>query len=235
MINLRWFLRSRRLLSAGFHMKKAIFIILTALFVLLSASAAVEFIRVLKNFSISSKIEFFFLLGFIVYLVIHMIFYKPVFIHVMSHELTHMLWAALFGGKTKELRVAREGGRVMISKSNFLISLAPYFFPLYTFIFILIYIIADKKFLPYIAFFIGASLAFHIALTLYSLMINQKDLHEDSNIVFSIVFVLFMNIIIIILVLSILSNKISFLPFIKAVFARSFNIIKWAALKFSGK
>jgi len=216
-------------------MKKILFAALTAVLLLLSIAASIEFIKLIKNYSINSKIELFFLIGFITYLVIHIVFYKPVFIHVMSHELTHMLWAALFGGKTKELRVSREGGRVMISKSNFLVSLAPYFFPLYAFIFVVIYIIADKKFLPYIAFFVGASLAFHIALTLYSLTINQKDLQEESNVVFSILFVIFMNIIIIILILSVLSDKISFLPFVKSIFIRSFEMIKWVITKVSGR
>ena len=204
--------------------KKTIFLILTILVILFCLSAAWEFLKILKNFSISSKIELLFIIGFVAYLIVHLVFYKPVFIHVMSHELTHMLWAAIFGGKTKKLEVSDRGGKVLINKSNFLISLAPYFFPLYTLVFVLIYLIADKKFLPVIAFFIGASLASHVALTLYSLKTSQSDFYEDSNIVFSLAFVFLMNIILVAAIFSMLSDEVRFLPFIKQPFLGSFEV-----------
>lgn len=212
-------------------LKKIIFFILTFFFILFSISAIIEFIKIFKNYSITTKIEFFFISGFIFYLVIHIIFYKPVFIHVMSHELTHILWAFLFGGKTKKLEVTDSGGKVIINKSNFLISLAPYFFPFYTFIFIFIYLIADKKFYPYIAFLIGASLSFHIALTLYSLRLSQSDLKEDSNLIFSLSFIFLMNLFIIILVLSLLSSKVNFIYFLKKTTFGVFSLIKIITIK----
>ncbi len=211
--------------------KKIIFFLLTCFFLIFSLSAAIEFLKLFKNYSITTKIEFFFIAGFVLYLLIHIVFYKPVFIHIMSHELTHMLWAFLFGGKTKKIEVSENGGKVIINKSNFLISLAPYFFPFYTFIFILIYLIADKKFYSYIAFFIGGSLSFHIALTLYSLRQSQSDLKEDSNIVFSLSFIFFMNIIIIVFILALLSPKINFISFIKNSFSEIIILCKEIILK----
>ena len=154
----------------------------------------------------------------------------PLFIHVMAHELTHLLWAWIFGGKAKKLEVAAGGGKVLINKSNFIISLAPYFFPLYTFIFLVIYAIAKEKFLPAIAFLIGVSLSFHIALTLYSLTHSQSDLTEDSNLFFSIVFIYFMNAIVIGLVLSMLSPSITFLEFFAGIFTGSWDILKGIVL-----
>ncbi|HNZ29724.1 MAG TPA: M50 family metallopeptidase, partial [Candidatus Goldiibacteriota bacterium] len=137
--------------------------------------------------------------------------------HVMAHELTHIFWAFLFGGKAKKLEVSASGGRVLINRTNFVITLAPYFFPLYTFIFLAVYIIAKEQYLPYIAFLIGASLSFHIALTLYSMKSAQSDFHEDSNIFFSLSFVYLMNIIVIALIFSILSEKVAFLDFLKDI------------------
>lgn len=212
-------------------LKKTIFFLLTIFFIIFSISAAIEFFKIFKNYSITTKIEFFFIIGFILYLIIHIIFYKPIFIHIMSHELTHMLWAFLFGGKTKKIEVSENGGKVVINKSNFLISLAPYFFPFYTFIFVLIYLIADKKFYPFIAFFIGASLSFHIALTLYSLRQSQSDLREDSNIIFSLAFIFFMNLIVIVFILSLISHKINFISFMKNSFAGIIILSKWLILK----
>ena len=203
---------------------KIISVILTTIVIILAISASFEFVKMLKDFSISSRIELLFIIGFVLYLVIHLVLYKPVFMHVMSHELTHVLWAALFGGKAKKLEVSNQGGRVLISKTNFLISLAPYFFPLYTVILSLIYLIADEKFLPYIALFVGMSLAFHTALTLYSLKTNQSDFREDSNVVFSYAFVYFMNLIVFAMVFSMLSDKIRFVYFLKETFTGSYGI-----------
>jgi hypothetical protein len=206
-------------------MKKIISIFLIIITVLLAISGFINIVKILSNFSINSKIELMFVLGFVLYLFIHFLFYKPVFIHVMTHELTHLFWAYIFGGRAKKLEVSHNGGRVLINKTNFLISLAPYFFPLYTFCFIIIYLIARVEFLPYIAFFIGASLSFHIALTLYSLKTNQSDFTEDSNVFFSIAFIFLMNVIIIALVLSLLSSKVNFLNFIMETLKGSVTIV----------
>jgi hypothetical protein len=211
--------------------KKIIFFILTIFFIIFSITAIIEFYKIFKDYTISSKIELSFLIGFVFYLFVHLIFYKPVFIHVMSHELTHAIWAFIFGGKTKKIEIASDGGKVLINKSNFLISLAPYFFPLYTMIFILIYLIAKEEYYPFLAFFIGASLSFHIALTLYSLKHEQSDLTEDSNIIFSYAFILFMNLLILILILSLIFSKISFIPFIKNTFLGMVKLIKLVIIK----
>ncbi len=211
--------------------KKFLFFALTAAVILLSVSATFEFAGILKEFAIKSRVQLLFLIGFAVYLIVHLLFYKPVFIHVMSHELTHVIWAAVFGGKTKKLEVSGRGGRVLISKSNFLISLAPYFFPLYTFVIALIYLIADNKYLPFLSFLLGASLAFHIALTLYSMRADQSDFFEDSNVVFSIFFVYLMNIVVVALIFSMLSGDISFLRFLKNTFFSVFIIMKTAVIK----
>jgi hypothetical protein len=207
-------------------MRKIVFIFLSIITGLLAISASIEFGKILRNFSLSSKDELSFAIGFVVYLLVHFLFYKPVFMHVMAHELTHALMALPFGGKTKELKVSKEGGRVLISKSNFLISLAPYFFPLYALFFALIYLIARDEFRFIAAFLTGAALSFHIALTLFSLKSNQSDFHADSDFVFSIIFVYFMNIIMISLVLTALSPKINFLSFITSTFKGCYHIVR---------
>ncbi len=211
-------------------MKKIIFFILTFIVILLSLSATIEIVRMMREFSVKTPDELAFMIGFVVYLLVHFLLYKPVFAHVMAHELTHMLWASLFGGKTKELRVSKEGGRVLISKSNFMISLAPYFFPLYALIGTLIYYIARDEFRMYVAFLVGVALSFHIALTLFSLMTRQDDLHEDSNIVFSLAFVLLMNILVIAFILAVVSGKINYIVFLRDVLFGCWHIIKWAGL-----
>ena len=71
------------------------------------------------------------LAGAACWLVIFLLLPKPMWIYVFGHELTHALWTWLFGGQVKKMKVTSDGGHVVISKTNFLIALAPYFFPLY--------------------------------------------------------------------------------------------------------
>ena len=62
----------------------------------------------------------------------------PVRMYVLGHELTHALWGLLFGARPSDVRVSASGGSVKLTKSNMLITLAPYFFPFYTFIVIVV-------------------------------------------------------------------------------------------------
>ena len=55
----------------------------------------------------------------------------PVRLYVLGHELTHAMWGLLFGARPSDVRVSASGGSVRLSKSNLLITLAPYFFPFY--------------------------------------------------------------------------------------------------------
>ena len=71
------------------------------------------------------------LAGAACWLVIFLLLPKPMWIYVFGHELTHALWTWLFGGRVKKMKVTSAGGHVVVSKTNFLIALAPYFFPLY--------------------------------------------------------------------------------------------------------
>jgi hypothetical protein len=206
---------------------------LTVISIILCFPVTLAFTDILKNLTINSRIELGFFIGFAVYLIIHIVFYKPVFMHVMAHELTHIFWAFLFGGKAKKLEVSASGGRVLINRTNFVITLAPYFFPLYTFIFLGVYIIAKEQYLPYIAFLIGASLSFHIALTLYSMKTAQSDFHEDSNIFFSLSFVYLMNVFVIALIFSLLSEKVNYLEFLKDIPGKFVYMYKAAARFFA--
>ncbi|MBU4366222.1 MAG: hypothetical protein KKF10_03740 [Verrucomicrobia bacterium] len=111
----------------------------------------------------------------------------PVRLYVLAHELTHALWGALLGARISGLRVSGSGGYVKLSQSNWLIALAPYFFPLYTFIVILAYYILliffDLR--PY-AFawlgLIGLTLGFHFVFTIYALAQDQQDVRDYGRV-----------------------------------------------------
>jgi len=177
-------------------MKKIIRIIIGICLCPFSIALAIGIGKVVYKWNISNKDQFMFLLGFLSYLIIHIMLYRPIILHVMGHELTHAVIGWLFGGTLKSLHVSDKGGSVKVDKSNFIITLAPYFFPIYTLMVLVIYFIVDVKFLPYIIFLLGFTFSFHIALTFHSLQQKQSDIKEYGNI-FSFSFIIFMNLVII--------------------------------------
>ncbi len=107
--------------------------------------------------------------------------------YVLGHELTHALWAMLFGGKASGLKVGERGGSVRVSKNNAWITLSPYFFPLYTFIVALVWLLsawlvpAVKPYAPIFVFWVGMTWSFHLTFTLRFLAYNQPDVREHGR------------------------------------------------------
>ncbi len=140
----------------------------------------------LTVFSVTYKpdVPYYFLAGGLSYLALHFLFKKPILTYVFGHELTHAFFAMLFGGSVKSFHASSRGGRVTVTKSNFLITLAPYFFPLYTFIALVIYglaVVAEaRRALGWIVFFSGATFAFHLVLTSAFLQTDQSDIREQG-------------------------------------------------------
>ena len=98
----------------------------------------------------------------------------PVKTYVLGHELTHALWGLLFGARPSDVRVSASGGSVRLTKSSFIITLAPYFFPFYTFVVIVTALITyafmrPLPFLPLWLFLIGFTWSFHVLFTLETL------------------------------------------------------------------
>ncbi|MGD9612727.1 MAG: hypothetical protein AB7V22_07470 [Kiritimatiellia bacterium] len=107
--------------------------------------------------------------------------------YVLGHELTHALWAVLFGGKASGLTVSERGGSVRVSKTNVWVTLAPYFFPLYTFLVALVWVLsvwlvpAVKPYSPLFTFWIGLTWSFHLTFTIRFLAWNQPDVREHGR------------------------------------------------------
>ena len=122
----------------------------------------------------------------------------PVRMYVLGHELTHALWGLLFGARPSDVRVSASGGSVKLTKSNLLITLAPYFFPFYTFIVIVVALITYAFFrpLPYLPlwlFLVGFTWSFHILFTLETLGQRQPDVKLYGRI-FSWTFIFLANV-----------------------------------------
>ncbi len=106
-----------------------------------------------------------------------------------------------------------------MSKSNFIVSLAPYCLPIYTLFILLAYLVARQKYSqaflePLLIGAVGFTLSFHASLTLYAIRQNQPDI-VNSGPFFSLIFIVLANAWIIILLAKILfSNEISLLQFL---------------------
>ena len=122
----------------------------------------------------------------------------PVRMYVLGHELTHALWGLLFGARPSDVRVSASGGSVRLTKSNMLITLAPYFFPFYTFVVIVVALVTYAFFrpLPYLPlwlFLVGFTWSFHVLFTLETLGQRQPDVKLYGRI-FSWTFIFIVNV-----------------------------------------
>jgi len=111
---------------------------------------------------------------------------RPFRTYVLAHELTHAVWGMLMGAKVGKMKVGPNGGHVMLSKSNFLISLAPYFFPFYTGLVIALWYAAGLFFdlnvyEPWWLAAVGLTWGFHVTFTVYMLSQHQPDVQENGR------------------------------------------------------
>lgn len=152
------------------------------------------------------------LAGAACWLVIFAMLPKPMWLYVLGHEFTHVLWTWLFGGAVKQMKVTSAGGHVVVSKSNFLIILAPYFFPLYAGLVILSYAVGHfiwnwHGLLPFFYLAVGAAYAFHLTLTFYVLQTQQSDITSQGWL-FSGVVIFLGNVCVLLLGIPLLSPKV---------------------------
>jgi hypothetical protein len=165
------------------------------------AVCAYSLIKSFLSFTaVSGGIYMPFWAGTLCYIAFQALFYKPMRAYVFGHELTHAAAGILSGAKIKKFKISQNSGSVVLTKDNVWITLAPYFFPLYTFIIVIVYImlgwVADiKPLYPYFLFAAGVSIAFHIALTVYILSIGQPDL-KVYGVFFSYVLIAAVNVVV---------------------------------------
>ena len=146
----------------------------------------------------SGHAEFFWVMalaGAACWTVVYLMMPKPMWIYVFGHELTHALWTWVFGGRVKRFKVTSKGGHVIIDKNNFVIALAPYFFPLYAaavaVVFVIGHLIWDWS--DYVIWFhllLGAAYAFHVTLTWHILKTRQSDITTQGYLFSAVVIIL---------------------------------------------
>lgn len=137
--------------------------------------------RVFRHSGSAQEIWLPMLAGAACWVVVFIMLPKPMWVYVVGHELTHAVWTWVFGGKVKKFKATSEGGHVIVTKSNFVIALAPYFFPLYAVIVVLVFMTGSlvwpwARYIVWFHLLLGAAYAFHVTLTWDILKTRQSDI-----------------------------------------------------------
>ena len=196
-------------------MPKWIKLIVALLLLPVCAGAARTLWVVLKDCAGADLVWVPFLGGVACWFVIFWLLPRPMWIYVFGHELTHALWAWLFGGDVKRFKVTSKGGHVVISQSNFFIALAPYFFPVYAVLLILVFAAGNFIWnwhagLPVLYLLLGAAYAFHVTLTALVLQTKQTDITSQGWI-FSAVIIFLGNAVILMFGIPLLTGRVGLL------------------------
>ncbi|MBL7076658.1 MAG: M50 family metallopeptidase [Kiritimatiellae bacterium] len=136
--------------------------------------------------------------GFVFWLFIYVALPRPVRTYILAHELTHALWGWMMGARVSNLKVAEDKGSVTLSKTNFLITLAPYFFPLYTMLTLCLFGVlglfyaVDRYHLWWMGM-VGFTWGFHFTFTVSTLMQHQSDI-RSCGYLFSYTFIYGLNV-----------------------------------------
>ena len=133
------------------------------------------------------------LAGAACWVVIFLLLPKPMLVYVFGHELTHAVWTWIFGGQVKRFKAASHGGHVVTTKTNFVIALAPYFFPVYAVLLVAVFFLGDlfwqwrRGYLTWFHLLLGAAYAFHVTLTWEILKTRQTDITSQGRLFSAVV------------------------------------------------
>ncbi len=134
--------------------------------------------------------------GLLLWLALFFVAPRPVRSYILAHELTHALWGMLMGAEIFSIKVSDNQGYVELSKNNFVITLAPYFFPLYTVLIIAAYYVTGiffdvERFNIFWLVAIGFTWGFHLTFTIAALMQHQTDIQQHGRIFsYSVIYLL---------------------------------------------
>jgi hypothetical protein len=179
----------------------------------------------------ASEEFWFFSLGALLWLIAFFGLPKPMWVYVFGHELSHAVWVWLMGGRVTQFRVSRHGGHVMTDTNNFLIALAPYFFPIYSLIALLIFgglgaFINMEPYARWLFGVLGFTWAFHITFAVWMLWNGQTDLIGHGTF-FSMMVIYLINFAVLSLMLIVASRDVSFASFGRELLDGAMEFSDW--------
>lgn len=170
----------------------------------------------------------------------------PLHVYVFGHELTHAIWVWLWGGRVLEKKMwSADGGYIVTDTHNFWIALAPYFYPLYSLVVIVLYGAASIFYdvahtsatfllmtpLQWLFFLLGGTWAFHLSFTIWMIPKGQSDLTTHGTF-FSLVVIYFLNLLLLAVFLIVAAPEITFSSFSTELLHRAedFSEVAWRVL-----
>jgi hypothetical protein len=168
--------------------------------------------------------------GVACWLVVYLMLPKPMRVYVFGHELTHALWTWVLGGEVKRFKASARGGHVVVSKSSFIIALAPYFFPIYAMLVVLVFCTGHwiwrwNRYLVWFHLLLGAAYAFHLTLTWHILKTRQSDITEQGYL-FSAVVIWLGNASILVLGIPLLTRSVGVLTALNWCWAETERLLR---------
>ena len=172
-----------------------------------------------------SKSGLYFILGALLYSVVHLLLFRLDFLYVFGHECMHAFATFCSGGKASNMKVSGKQGSVKTTTPNFFVMLAPYLLPVYTVLVAIVYFILSFSiditgYSGIFIFLIGFTLMFHLAYTAESMRDKQSDLIK-AGYLSSISFIYIINLVIVFLIISLLFREVSFIDFISSVYVKT--------------
>jgi hypothetical protein len=169
--------------------------------------------------------------GLALWLVVWLLLPRPVWVYVLGHELTHALAVYLHLGKVHRIEVTSQGGHIVSDKNNWFISLAPYFIPLYTLIWLgLWWSISFYHPLGHYAWLlyggIGFTWGFHLTFTVSMIGDGQSDL-DGEGVFFSLVLIVLLNLLLIEGGLAALATRADFATLGRSLEHRTLACYRW--------
>lgn len=177
---------------------------------------------------------YFFALGVTMWLLAFFLYPRPLLVvYVFGHELTHAIWVLIQGGRVSEFKVARHGGYIIADRRDFLVSLAPYFFPIYSILVLAVWALASWYF-PDAWYYrrwmfgaLGMTWGFHLSFTCWMIPKQQTDLLLHGTF-FSLVVIYLANLIILTVGLIVACPQMHWDQYGRELVGNAAQVFRWA-------
>jgi hypothetical protein len=215
---------------------KSLKTIIAVCFIPVVVAATQAFFKSLDTIGVFNFDLYRLIAGFFAYPIFHIVFFKPMYIYTIGHELIHVLATWICGGQITSFHITPEGGSVTTTKTNAFIRLSPYFVPIHAIVLFLLYqgishIFDVSRFADEFVFLLGFTISFHLFMTIDVMKMRQLDIVKTGHL-FSVLFIYIANIFVLVVVLGLVFRDISVVSFIKktCVLSKEIYIDIFAAL-----
>jgi len=102
------------------------------------------------------------------------------FFHVFEHEVTHLVTGLIFFIQPRQLVASESGGRMEMYGNNFIVSLAPYFVPLFSLVLMALMPLFDSTVGVYACGMLGLFTGYHLITNLQEFSFHQPDIRSHG-------------------------------------------------------